>query len=285
MSSNTGVLSIVVVSLVVLISVIVYFTFAVKPDIQKDIKALLDDPGYVDGSWAPLFLRLAWHSSGTWDPKSKPTGGSSKGTIRLEEEYSRGSNKGLELAIKRLDGIKKKYPEVSYADIYVLAGIVALEYMGGPKVEMVYGRKDASIEAIPPDGRLPNETKGVDHVKDIFGRMNFTKQETVCLLGAHSVGKMHKERSIVDGKWAQETLYFDNSFFRNLLYLKYVPKKVESGATVFLSEDNRFTMLQTDMALLDDPEMKKWVELYANDNELFKKDFGKAFYKLVTNGL
>lgn len=251
---------------------------------RKDIKDLLIDPGYIDGSWAPLFIRLAWHSSGTWDPKSNLTGGSSHGTIRLKDEYSRKSNKGLELAISRLEPIKTKYPKLSYADIYVLAGIVALEHMGGPKVPMVFGRIDGQNDVIPPDGRLPDESKKVDHVISVFSRMQFSKQEIVCLLGAHSIGKMHENRSVVDGKWTQETLYFDNSFFKNLFLLKWTPKVLPNGATVFLSEDERFTMLPTDMALLDDPEMKKWVEIYANDNERFKTDFGVVFSKLVTNG-
>lgn len=68
------------------------------------------------------FVRLAWHSSGTYDKVSK-TGGSGGGTIRLKEELAHGGNAGLAVtAVEWLEPIHAKYDGLSYADLYTLAG-------------------------------------------------------------------------------------------------------------------------------------------------------------------
>jgi catalase (peroxidase I) len=70
------------------------------------------------------FVRLAWHSSGTYD-KATNTGGSGAGTIRFKEELAHGGNAGLaETAVKWLEPIYAKYANdgLSHADLYTLSG-------------------------------------------------------------------------------------------------------------------------------------------------------------------
>ena len=89
---------------------------AVSADIAKLIK---DDPDK-----GPTLVRLAWHSSGTYDKMSK-TGGSGGGTIRFKEELDHGGNAGLEVtAVKWMEPIHAKYADagLSYADLYTLGG-------------------------------------------------------------------------------------------------------------------------------------------------------------------
>lgn len=70
----------------------------------------------------PTLVRLAWHSSGTFDAMSK-TGGSAGGTIRFKEELAHGGNAGLaETAVPWLEPIYNAHPGISYADLYTLAG-------------------------------------------------------------------------------------------------------------------------------------------------------------------
>ena len=69
-------------------------------------------------------VRLAWHSSGTYD-KDSNTGGSGAGTIRFKEELAHGGNAGLAAtAVQWLEPIHSKYADsgLSYADLYTLAG-------------------------------------------------------------------------------------------------------------------------------------------------------------------
>jgi len=63
------------------------------------------------------------------------TGGSGKGTIRFKEELAHGANAGLDKAIEKLEPFKAKYSDVSYADLYTLAGVAAIEALGGPVIK------------------------------------------------------------------------------------------------------------------------------------------------------
>ena len=87
--------------------------------VAADIQALVQKTPDI----GPTFVRLAWHSSGTYDKMSK-TGGSSKGTIRFPEELNREANAGLENVVKILEPVQRKYADsgLSYADLYTLAG-------------------------------------------------------------------------------------------------------------------------------------------------------------------
>ncbi|XP_042984165.1 uncharacterized protein LOC122313335 isoform X2 [Carya illinoinensis] len=101
---------------------------------RRNLRALI-----ASRNCAPIMLRLAWHDAGTYDAKSK-TGGPN-GSIRNEEEYSHGSNSGLKKAIDWCEEVKSKHPKITYADLYQLAGVVAVEVTGGPTIAFVPGRK------------------------------------------------------------------------------------------------------------------------------------------------
>ena len=124
--------------------------------------------------------------------------------MRFNPEASWGANAGLGVARDALEPIKEKHPEISYADLYTLAGVVAVEESGGPTIPYRLGREDfGSGETSPPDGRLPDADKGskkmtTDHVRDVFYRMGFNDREIVALLGAHALGRCHTDRS---GYW------------------------------------------------------------------------------------
>uniref|UniRef100_A0A5B6ZL93 Putative peroxisomal ascorbate peroxidase n=1 Tax=Davidia involucrata TaxID=16924 RepID=A0A5B6ZL93_DAVIN len=226
---------------------------------RRDLRALISNK-----NCAPIMLRLAWHDAGTYDVNTK-TGGPN-GSIRNEEEYTHGSNNGLKIAIDFCEEIKSKYPKITYADLYQLAGVVAVEVTGGPTVEFVPGRKDSKIS--PKEGRLPNASKGVPHLRDVFYRMGLSDKDIVALSGGHTLGRAHPERSGFDGPWTKEPLKFDNSYFVELL-------KGESEGLLKLPTDN---------ALLDDPEFHRYVELYAKDEDAFFRDYAVSHKKLSELG-
>jgi hypothetical protein len=87
--------------------------------VRKAVAAILDKEGYDDGSLGPVFVRLAWHASGTYDKVSK-TGGSNGATMRFKPESEDGANAGLALAREALEPIKKQFPAISYADLWTL---------------------------------------------------------------------------------------------------------------------------------------------------------------------
>lgn len=100
-------------------------------DYQKVYNAiadLLEDENYDDGSYGPVFLRLAWHASGTYDVKTKD-GGSFHATMRYKPEAGHGANAGLGIARERLNRVKDQFPGISYGDLWTLAGVVAIQEM------------------------------------------------------------------------------------------------------------------------------------------------------------
>ncbi|KAJ8642281.1 hypothetical protein MRB53_018975 [Persea americana] len=226
---------------------------------RRDLRALISSK-----NCAPIMLRLAWHDAGTYDVNTK-TGGPN-GSIRNEEEYKHGSNNGLKISIDLCEEVKKKNPKITYADLYQLAGVVAVEVTGGPTIEFCPGRKDSLVS--PREGRLPDAKQGAQHLRDIFYRMGLSDKDIVALSGGHTLGRAHPERSGFEGAWTKEPLKFDNSYFMELL---------EGEKEVLLK-------LPTDKALLEDPEFRGYVDLYAKDEDAFFKDYTVSHKKLSELG-
>jgi L-ascorbate peroxidase len=218
-----------------------------------------------DKKCAPLMLRLAWHSAGTFDVKTK-TGGPF-GTMKHKEELAHAANNGLDIAVRLLEPIKEQFPILSYADFYQLAGVVAVEVTGGPDVPFHPGRED---KATPPvEGRLPNATLGNDHLRYVFiKQMGLADKDIVTLSGGHTLGRAHKERSGFEGAWTTNPLIFDNTYFTELL----------------TGEKEGLLQLPTDKALLSDPVFRPLVELYAKDEDAFFNDYAESHMKLSELG-
>jgi catalase (peroxidase I) len=254
--------------------------------VRDQIREQLDDYGWDDGSWGPVLVRLAWHASGTYS-KHDSSGGSNGATMRFAPEAQDGANAGLDYARKRLDVVKAKNPDLSYADLWVLASYVAIEEMGGPKIPFKAGRKDKPDgKSCPPVGRLPDASKGAQHVRDVFYRMGFQDKEIVALVGGgHALGRCHKNRSGYEGPWTRSPTTVSNEFFKMLFDEKWV-KKNWNGPEQFENEsDRKLMMLPTDLVMKTDPKFREWSEKYYKDNDLFLKDFAAAYKKLTELGL
>ena len=205
--------------------------------------------------------------------------------MRFDPERTDDANKGLSIIQDMLKPVKAKHPNLSYSDIWTLAGCAAVNFCGGPTVPHKLGRTDfADGKKCPLNGRLPDATKGADHIREVFGRMGFNDQEMVALCGAHTLGRCHVVRSGFDGPWTKNPLRFDNAYFKNLLYLEWQPKKWDGNPQFEDVLTGELMMLPSDMALKTDPKFRVWCEIYAKDEERFFQDFANAFAKLVSLG-
>jgi peroxiredoxin len=119
--------------------------------------------------------------------------------------------------------------------------------------------------------------------------MGFNDQEIVALSGAHTLGRCHSDRSGFHGAWVNNPTRFSNQYFRLLSKMQWKPKRLENGITQFVYYDEdteqELMMLPTDMALLSDASFSVWVKKYADDKELFFRDFAKVFNKLLELGI
>lgn len=260
----------------------------VKPNydaVRKEIEALMEsNEDYDDGSYGPVLVRLAWHTSGTYD-KNTGTGGSNGATMRFAPEANWGANAGLAVARDLLEPVKKKFPWISYSDLWTLGGAVAIEAMGGPHIPWRPGRSDKDDKAVPlPDGRLPDASQDNKHIRDIFYRMGFNDQEIVALSGAHTLGRCHTDRSGYDGPWTNAPTTFSNLYFVELTENKWHKRKWD-GPLQYQDKSNTLMMLPTDMWLIWDKKFRTHVQEYAKDEEKFFRDFAAAFSKLLELGV
>ena len=268
-------------------------------EIKTAVQNLIDENAEKRGDGTSLtgtFVRLAWHCSGTYSQKDN-SGGSNGGRMRFRPEADFGANAGLGVARAALEPIKAQFPDVSYADIYCLSGVAAVEHAGGPNVPFQFGREDMdSGKTSPPDGRLPDADKGgrnmtIQHIRDVFYRMGFNDREIVALLGAHALGRCHADRSGYVGPWTFAENTMSNEYFRLLVEERWSPKIKEengknwAGPDQYEDSSGKLMMLPSDIALVQDPEFRKFVEMYAKDEDLFFKDFAKAFSKLLELGV
>lgn len=175
-------------------------------------------------------------------------------------------------------------------DLWTLAGVTAVQAMGGPQIPWLPGRTDfVDATSLPPRGRLPDASQGAEHVRAVFYRMGFNDREIVALSGAHSLGRCHTANSGFEGKWVNNPTRFSNQYFRLLVSEPWEEKTLPSGILQFSAVDpvseEELMMLPTDMALVRDEKFVEWVKQYAQDKELFFNDFKDAFHKLMELGV
>lgn len=257
--------------------------------VEQAIKNVIPQPEYKpDGTIGPNLIRFTWHCCAHYDRVSG-TGGSSGGTMRFAQEFNDLGNTGLTTSKSYLDQVHEQFPWISFADLYIFGGVVAIQAIGGPKIEWKAGRTDCpGTVKVPPMGRLPMATKNYNHIKDVFyGRLGFNAQETVALIGGgHGIGGCHARYSGFNGIWTKTPFSWNNDFFKVLLEenwsLGIVP---QTGIEQYYNDDKSLMMLNTDIELLRCPEFRRWVEIYANDSNYFNEQFALAFAKLLELGV
>ncbi|GIT97699.1 catalase/peroxidase HPI [Sulfurovum sp. TSL1] len=203
--------------------------------VKKDLLAVMTDsqewwPADF-GHYGPLFIRMAWHSAGTYR-SGDGRGGGGSGNQRFAPLNSWPDNIHLDKARRLIWPVKQKYGEkISWADLIILAGNVAMESMGfktfgfgggrediwEPEKDIYWGMEDTWLDDkrysgdheelenplaavqmgliyVNPEGPNgnPDPIAAAKDIRDTFGRMAMNDEETVALIaGGHTFGKCH----------------------------------------------------------------------------------------------
>jgi catalase-peroxidase len=202
--------------------------------VKKDIFAVMTKSQHwwpADyGHYGPLFIRMAWHSAGTYRI-ADGRGGAASGTLRFAPLNSWPDNASLDKSRRLLWPIKQKYgKKISWADLMILAGTCALEsmglktfgyaggredvwesesdvnwgsestwlgderYSGNRELARPYGAVQMGLIYVNPEGPngKPDPLAAAKDIRDTFGRMAMNDEETVALIaGGHTFGKAH----------------------------------------------------------------------------------------------
>ena len=197
--------------------------------------------------------------------------------MRFAPESQHGANNGLHVARDLMEEIHKEFPWISYGDLWTLGAVTAVQEMGGPHVPWRPGRIDGFAAQATPDGRLPDGSKAADHLRAIFGRMGFDDREIVALSGGHAVGRCHSANSGWDGPWTFSPITVTNDFFKLLFDETWVWRKWDGKKQLEDKRTRTLMMLPTDYVLVQDKSFKKWARAYADDEQLFFKEYVYRF--------
>ncbi len=105
---------------------------------------------------------------------------------------------------------------------------------------------------------------------------SFNDQEIVALLGGHALGRCHSDRSGFEGPWTFSPTSVVNEFYKLLLNEKWVWKKWDGPKQLEDKKTRSLMMLPTDYVLVTDKSFKKWVQAYANDEQLWFKEYVRS---------
>jgi catalase (peroxidase I) len=238
-----------------------------------NIRSLARKP-FFDFFWLyphmPQMLRIALSDALTYSPEV-PTSGA-KGNFNFSKFRKLKVNSGLGKAFKIIKEIKEEGNHIterlSISDLIQLSGASAIEYCGGPYIEMKIGRVDLDDEHFAAEKTdFPELEMSAVKIRDIYTSKGFSDEEIVALFGYRTLGFVSNNESHKEERWTRNPWTFDNNYYEELL-----------------DKNSPYAKTTSDLALVNDEAFRHYVESYAKNQDNFFEKFVIAYQKMSELG-
>jgi catalase (peroxidase I) len=217
----------------------------------------------------PQLLRVAISDSLTFTPNVETSG--PRGHFNFSKFRKLSQNSGLTKGFKMIKEIKEEGNHIterlSISDLIQIGGAAAVEYTGGPYIELKVGRVDIEDEHLAADHtNYPTLDMTTEHIRAKYSNF-LSDEEIVAMFGHRTLGFVSNKDSNKDERWTRNPWVFDNNYFEELL-------------------DNRSPYVKTssDISLLNDDKFRNWVETFARNQNHFFDSFASAYIKISELG-
>ncbi|CAN8259045.1 unnamed protein product [Cochlearia groenlandica] len=271
------------------------------PKVEEIVRSSLTPMFIIDPSSPPALLRLMFH-----DCQVQGCDASILIEPSKDEQFTEiDSAKNFGIRKRDLIGSIKTTLEtvcpkqVSCSDIIILAAREAVSLTGGPLISVPLGRKDSLSTPTKhvADSELPPSTADVDSVLSLFADKGMTVEESVAIMGAHSLGVTHCNNVISRLDNANATNANMDPHFETFLRVvcpQFSPSSTTAQATFVPNDPTSLTFdkayyddaiagrgnLRIDSEMGSDPRTRPIVEAFAADENRFFNAFSSAFVKL-----
>ncbi|KAK6930287.1 hem peroxidase, partial [Dillenia turbinata] len=275
------------------------------PPLEDIVRATLQNIFLTDPTTPAALLRLMFHDCQVQGCDASILLDQGSGNLAPEMASSRNSAIQKREAINAIKTMTETAcpGQVSCADIVILAAREAVSMSGGPLIRVPLGRRDSKISNYRlADASLPHPNTGVNDMLNIFAKKGMTIEETVAILGAHTLGVTHcfnvldRLNRMQGGAGSSGDI--DGGF---LLFLRLTcpPMSLISNTSFVANDPSMFTfdnqyyamamggrgVLRIDAEMASDPRTARIMSHFSMNQDAFFRAFSSAFVKLSTSGV
>jgi catalase-peroxidase len=232
--------------------------------------------------YGAAFVQLAWHCASTFR-KTDYLGGCNGARIRFDPQRSWPVNVALDEVLALLSPIKAKYGAgLSWADLIVLAGQVAIEDAAGVTLTFCPGRTDAPTYDGGSDSLSPavNFNASDYQVRERIALMGLSNREYVALAGRPRSGSLQL-RAGYTGSWGTNPAVLSNEYHLTLLSEVWINGTSIGGHPEFEAEGKGLFMTPADLDIRYSEDFMAIAQEYALSNDLFLTEFTAAWQRIM----
>ena len=213
----------------------------------------------------PQLLRVAMSDALTYSPNIESSG--PRAHFNFGKFRKLKVNTGLTKAYKAIKEIKEEGNHIterlSISDLIQIGGASAIEYAGGPYIELKVGRVDIEDEHLAAEATaFPELEMTSEEIRAKYSEL-FTDEFIVALFGYRTLGFVSSKDSNKEERWTRNPWIFDNNYFEELL-----------------DSNSPYTKSSSDLALLNDDKFRHWVETFARNQNHFFDSFAVAYQRM-----